>query len=326
LSAGLTSSLSSPSIPSPSIRRGFDSLPKVKVFLESIERNSSRTRKNYETGLVHLQSFLTRKYDNTYSLESVIQELKDNRLDVYELIDNFITYEVNKQGIEKVAAQSIMAHLIGIKSYFAYHDVDIIPSKFKRKVKLPKEAREDQEPLDVENIRKILLICNNRRLKIYILILASGGMRAIEGLAIRLKDIDFSVSPTKIHIRKEYAKTRISRTIYISDEATNYLKKWIDWKYRDKDDDKWTKKPKPDDLIFSVYSTTNEANPAHLYVKMVREFEKVLKAAGLDERKEGMRRRKITLHVIYCSYPTLFILEPHSGHAISLCSFPQFIQ
>jgi integrase len=121
-------------------------------------------------------------------------------------------------------------------------------------------------------------------------------MRAIEGLAIRLKDIDFSVSPTKIHIRKEYAKTRIARTIYISDEATNYLKQWIDWKYRDKDDDKWTKKPKPDDLIFSVYSTTNEANPAHLYVKMVREFEKVLTAAGLDERKEGMRRRKITLH------------------------------
>jgi hypothetical protein len=26
------------------------------------------------------------------------------------------------------------------------------------------------------------------------------------------------------------------------------------------------------------------------------------------------------------SYPTLFILEPQLGHAISLCSFPQFIQ
>jgi integrase len=63
---------------------------------------------------------------------------------------------------------------------------------------------------------------------------ASGGMRAREALAIRLKDVDFSVSPTKIHIRKEFAKTRVARDIYISDEATHYLKQWLDWKYRNK--------------------------------------------------------------------------------------------
>jgi integrase len=55
-------------------------------------------------------------------------------------------------------------------------------------------------------------------------------MRAVEATAIRQKDIDFSTSPTKIHIRKEYAKTRAGRDIYISDEATQYLKQWIDWK------------------------------------------------------------------------------------------------
>jgi hypothetical protein len=32
----------------------------------------------------------------------------------------------------------------------------------------------------------------------------------------------------------EYAKTRVARDIYISDEATQYLKQWMDWKYRDK--------------------------------------------------------------------------------------------
>ena len=46
-------------------------------------------------------------------------------------------------------------------------------------------------------------------------------VRAIEGLAIRLKDVDFSATPTKIHIRKEYAKTKIARDIYISDEQRN---------------------------------------------------------------------------------------------------------
>jgi integrase len=191
-----------------------------------------------------------------------------------------------------------MAHLVGIKSFLAYHDVDIIPSKFKRKVKLPKEAREDEEPLSVGEIRRILLACNNRRLKTYILLLGSSGLRAIEGLSLRLRDCDFSASPTKIHVRKEYSKTRVARTVYISDEATSYLNEWLAWKYRDKGDDRWTKKRNPDDLIFSVYTTTNQANPGHLYIKIAREFQKVLSAAGMDERKEGMRRRKITLHTL----------------------------
>jgi integrase len=55
--------------------------------------------------------------------------------------------------------------------------------------------REDEEPLDARDIRNILFHCNNRRLKAYLLTLGSGGMRVVEALAIRIKDIDFSVSP-----------------------------------------------------------------------------------------------------------------------------------
>jgi integrase len=82
--------------------------------------------------------------------------------------------------------------------------------------------REDEQPLDVEDIRKILLSCNNIRLKTYLLVLSSGGLRALEGLAIRLRDVDFTVALTKIHVRKEYAKTKVARDIYLSDEATHF--------------------------------------------------------------------------------------------------------
>ncbi|CAN5456320.1 hypothetical protein BH18THE2_BH18THE2_21070 [soil metagenome] len=280
----------------PSSRSNLERLPKVKMFLESIGKNSLWTRKNYETSLVHLQDFLNKGYDNKYSLEDVLEAIRDNQINVYELIDKFVTHEMDKQGKEKLSPQSIISNLIGIKSYLAYYDIDIIPAKFKRKVKLPRIVREDEEPLDIQDIRRILLACNNRRLKAYILVLASGGLRAMEGLAIRLKDCNFSVSPTRISIRKEYAKTRAARDIYISDEATLYLKYWIEWKYRDKDDEIWTKKPAPDDLVFRVYTTVNQANPVHLYIKIATEFEKLLSIAGLDERKEGMKRRKITLH------------------------------
>jgi integrase len=91
---------------------------------------------------------------------------------------------------------------------------------------MPRLLREDEQPLDAIDIRKILLNCNNRRLKAYLLTLASGLMRAVEATAIRLKDIDFAVSPTRIHIRPEYAKTRMARDIYISDEKKVAPDKW----------------------------------------------------------------------------------------------------
>jgi integrase len=153
--------------------------------------------------------------------------------------------------------------MASVRSYLAYYDINVIPSKFRRRVKMPKLYHEDEQALDVNDIRKILLSCNNRRLKAYILVLASGAMRAVEGLAIRLKDIDFSVPPTKIHIRREYAKTRTARDIYISDEGTHYLKLWLNWKY---DNEERPRTSNPDDLVFTLHNSTN---PHGVYVKMV---------------------------------------------------------
>jgi integrase len=188
-----------------------------------------------------------------------------------------------------ITPSSIKLYIAAARSYLSYYDIDIIPSKFRRKVKMPKLYREDEEPFDVSDIRRILLSCNNRRLKAYLLVLASGGIRAVEVLAIRLKDIDFTVSPTKIHIRREYSKTKTARDIYISDEATQYLKQWINWKY---DNEHRPRIKDADDLVFTVYRTKS---PTTVYVKVLTEFEKLLSVVSLDERKDGkQRRRKIT--------------------------------
>jgi integrase/gas vesicle protein len=209
------------------------------------------------------------------------------------LFDTFIDF----LGSTGLSVSSIRYYVGALRSHLAYHDLDVIPSKFKRKVKMPKLYREHEQPIDAEDIRKILLACNNRRLKSYLVVLASGDMRAVEALAIRVKDCDFSVGPTKIHIRKEYAKTRVAREIYISDEATQYLRQWLDWKYRDKGNE-WTKNKDPNDLVFSVYNIINEPNPTNIYSRIMKEFEKLLSVIGFDERKEEGRklRRKVTLH------------------------------
>jgi integrase len=176
--------------------------------------------------------------------------------------------------------------LAAVISYLGYHHIDIVPAKFKKKVTVPKLHREDEQAIDVYDIRQMLLKCDNRRLKTYLLILASGGLRAVEGLVIRIKDIDFTVSPTKIHVRGEYAKTRVARDIYISDEATQALKARISWKYRGG-------RPKTeDDLVFGVGSGSN---PSSLYSAIAHEFSKNLELAGFTERKDNSNRHTVTL-------------------------------
>jgi integrase len=260
----------------------------VNVFLSSISRNSLKSKYTYQSGLAHFQKFLKQKYPQ-YNVETILKPLSNNEIDIYAMLDGFVSFLVNES--QNISSASIKLYIAAVRSYLAYYDIDVIPSKFRRKVKMPKLYREDEEPLDISDIRKILLSCNNRRLKAYLLVLASGGMRAVEGLAIRLKDIDFTVSPTKIHIRKEYSKTKTARDIYISDEATQHLKQWINWKYNNEE------KPRTrdeDDLVFTVYNTKS---PTTIYVKVITKFEKLLSVVGLDERKGGkQRRRKITLH------------------------------
>jgi integrase len=276
--------------PSPSTRHSqIIELPKVNAFLSSISRNSIKSKYAYQYGLTHLQKFIVQTYPS-YNLETILGSLSRNEINLYEMLEGFVCYM--KSTNPDLTPNSLKLYMVSIRSYLAYYNIDVIASKFKRKVKMPKVYREDEEPLDVSDIRKILLSCNNRRLKAYLLVLASGGMRAVEGLATRLKDIDFSSSPTKIHIRKEYAKTRIARDIYISDEATHYLKQWLDWKYNNEER---PRDSNPDDLIFTIYKSTK---PNGIYIKILEEFEKLLALTGLDERKEQgiQKRRKITLH------------------------------
>ena len=211
-----------------------------------------------------------------------------------------------QQEKKKVNASSLIQYLNGIRSYLAYNDVYVIPAKFKRKVKVPKVYSEEEQALDVKDIRTILLNCHNRRLKAYLLVLASAGTRAVEACAIRLRDIDFSTKPTKIHIRKEYAKTRVGRDIFITDEATKYLKDWMCFKHHipgdSNDDDNGkndlyhTIKQKPDSLIFQGQLNNSHILPQSIYLKLMFEFQRLLQVSGFSDRKEGMNRRKITLH------------------------------
>ncbi|TLX90886.1 MAG: hypothetical protein E6K94_05560 [Thaumarchaeota archaeon] len=200
-------------------------LPKVKQFLNSKARNSEATKKGYSIALAHFQTFLS---SSEYNVETVLNALVEKKIDVYELLEQFIEHLKIRQdeymNNTKLSNRTILFYITGLKSYLEYYDIEFSAKKLKSKVTMPKVLRRMKKSLNAEDIRNILLACNNVRLKLFILVLASSGLRSIEALSLRNCDIDFSQSPTTVHIMAENTKTKQERESYISDEASTELK------------------------------------------------------------------------------------------------------
>ncbi len=84
---------------------------------------------------------------------------------------------------------------------------------------------EDQAPTP-EILRNILqfLPLHGRA---FALALSSSGMRLGEALRLKLSDIELDKEPVRIHIRREYTKSGLSRPSFLSTEAVNVLKEWL---------------------------------------------------------------------------------------------------
>jgi len=271
---------------------------KVNDFLESIGRNSLKSRDAYGIGLAQFQTFL-QNYEGyrEITLEDIIDKIIQNKIDVYPLLNNFVSYLIK----QSLSPASVSLYIVIVKSYLQYYDIDISPNKFKRRVRLPRNNNKKEVAIDASDIREILKSCNNIRVKAILYVLATSAMRITECLSIRYKDIDFRTSPTKITIRAENTKTRTERDVYISDEATKFLKEWFDWKYRDRKQKSITPARLPDDFVFSGITLVKSARQARaMYPKVMEIFHRILETLNMDEKRDGgkLSRRKITIHSI----------------------------
>ena len=193
-----------------------------------------------------------------------------------------------------------------------FNDVELSPKKFKLKVRYPKTIFRHKEAIDKEDIIKILNGCSDLRLKTYVMLLASTGLRATEALSIRLKDLDIGSDddnyPGKATIREEYTKTRVDRYVFLTREIQHQIKLWLDYKYRkrrnchiDKETGKSiseyrTPETSPHDLIFSI-NQIDKTRPPILYFYLAHTFSNTLDRIGMGDREDGNQvRRKITLH------------------------------
>jgi integrase len=189
---------------------------------------SKATAYAYSRRLASFENFLSTAF-GALAVDKLIRRIKEGDQDVFDVLNEYSSYLSNTG----ISVDTMKQRIITVKNFLEYHDVDISPRKFELKVKLPKSIRKNKEALSKEDITDILNACSDIRLKTYVMLLASTGMRAQEALSLRIKDFDLEGSvPTRFSVRGEYTKTRTDRTAFLTNEMAQQLKLWIDYKYR----------------------------------------------------------------------------------------------
>lgn len=267
----------------------------VLSFLRSKAADSAKTADTYCDALVALHRFLDKRYpgmDPAKSL-SILLTCQRNPIfapysllpwaDIYKVMDSYSGYLTGRGHKPSV----VRTWLAGVKGFYAYNDVDIINSKYKQRVKVPKDRKEDAYPLDRAEVRTMLLSMTNLRLKAFCTAEAAIGARPVEHSAVRYRDCDFTAEGmVVVNMRAEYSKNKLPRTIYWSQEAK-------DLAWRLKVDKYGYNKPPPDALVFSY---EDDATPEGVYQGVSNAFRDHLESIGMNKTVPALSTRyEITL-------------------------------
>ena len=282
----------------------------IQKYIRSVSSRNEKTAIQYLSRLLIFETFIIKEY--RINTDILIQKLKSNKeYDLYDVLNDYCVFLQNNYDIGSVTFRD---KIITVKNFLEYNDIDINQKKFKLKVRFPKTVFRYKEAIDKEDILKILNGCSDLRLKTYVMLLASTGLRATEALSIRLKDLNTNTigsnnnnSPAKLIIRGEYTKTKVDRYVFLTREVQNQIKIWLDFKYRKrricyKDRETGntiteyrTPEKKQNELIFSL-NQTDKPRPEILYVSLATTFAKTLDRIGMGTREDGNEiRREITL-------------------------------
>jgi integrase len=262
------------------------------------------TAHEYLMRLNSFRNFVLASYNGRLTVDEIVTKIRKGSEDAYAIIRNYAAF---LQRTNNISNSTLKFRIVTLKNFLEFYDVDISPRKFKLKVKLPKVVRKTKEALSKEDIIDILNACSDIRLKTYLMLLGSTGMRPVEALSIRVKDLDLESNPSRLFVRGEYTKTRSDRTIFLTQELDNQLSSWLTYRYRKRricysENGKTvtqyrTPGMKDSDLVFSVHRLSGNPNPVSLYVEFRTSFAKTLDRMGKGAREDGNeRRREITPH------------------------------
>jgi integrase len=201
----------------------------LESYLDSMHvfSHSTKTITTYKTAINKFRTFLQQQY-NCDELQ-LVEKIKNNELDVYVILRDFVIH-LDKIGNKP---KTIITHLSAVKGYIRFLGIRFNSDDFKQIVKIPRKIVTREVPITKDMLVRLLHI-SPLKLQAAILVATSSGLRIAELAQLKITDIDFASTPTKIYIRSEIAKGRQSRETFITSEATkilqDYITKYYGWK------------------------------------------------------------------------------------------------
>jgi len=198
------------------------------IYLQS---HSASSKKTYRTAIVGTKNgfriFLKEKY-NCDEVQLAFR-IQNKEFDVYEILSEYVIF-LDKKSIKP---KTIRLWLTIVKGYYTYMGIDVFAEKCKQRVKLPKIKRLKKEALTKEILIKLLHNLDPK-LQSAVLLALSSGLRVGEITGLTLPDIEFNAEPIKINVRAETSKSGEDRETYISKEASealrDYLQRFFGWR------------------------------------------------------------------------------------------------
>ena len=301
----------------------------IEDYIRVIAIDSPSTAIQYRQRLNAFAKYLPNTKFHT-TIDGFVNDQKTTKqLDVYTVLAEYHIYLKTTN----IAKNTIAGNIMTCKTFLEYHNIPISNIQFRLKVRAKKQKLVEIDALSQNMVRKIILGCQTPRLQAYIVMLAATGMRAVETLSIRYKDIDLEGGTAKV--RAEFTKTKVDRTVFLTKECVSRLKIWKDYRERkrrviDNRNGKirYITKPIEDDALFFTSGRWRTVkDPHNLYNQLAEEFGQVLDRIGLSKRQENKgNRHSITLHSFrrhvkttisdlgYSDYSEWFIGHSHSTY------------
>ena len=177
-------------------------------------------------------------------------------------------------------------YMIAVRLWLEENEIEF-PKKYLRRLRgrLPKGSRArtlDMAPTN-QQLKQIIELCNVKG-KALFSFLATSGVRLGEALKLKIQDVDLTTDPPTVYVRAEYTKTGEPRVTFITPEAAEYLKLWLETRKNLK------KKTKEPYQSYGLFPFTNN-------VAMVM-WNRAVDKAGLGKRDPSTNRRIYHIHTL----------------------------
>ena len=110
-------------------------------YLTSVAVVNESTSQKYNERLKKFGKYTSGRYG--LEIQNIVTAIKKAKIDPYDLLTGYTLFLKHENNT--IAPNSLKNHVITIKNFLEYSDIEINPRKFKLKVRLPKIVRRSKE-------------------------------------------------------------------------------------------------------------------------------------------------------------------------------------